>query len=239
MSIYTDIYPPIETALEMQPEELAPLVLKHLNQIGNINRYNFTNGNASDFMEWAGNNREEAMQNLITAWMWLEKELLVAPKPGSQDSWAFITPRGKKILESQDFKTYQKGNLLPSEGLDPVLVQKVKPTFIRGDYETAIFQAFKEIEVRVRNKAGYGDQKSDEYLGVKLMRKAFNPENGPLTDSEASGGEKTARMELFSGAIGSYKNPSSHRYVDFNDPREVADIIHIANHLLKIIDSIS
>lgn len=70
------------------------------------------------------------------------------------------------------------------------------------------------------------------------MRKAFNPENGPLTDSSANGGEKTARMELFAGAIGSYKNPSSHRYVNFDDPMEVADIIHLANQLLRTLETI-
>jgi uncharacterized protein (TIGR02391 family) len=237
MSIYREIYPPVETVLEMEPQELAPIILKHLSQSGSqINRYNFTNGNSPDFIEWAGSSREAAMERLMVGWMWLEKELFVAPKPGLQDDWAFITPRGKKILGSQDFETYKQLSLLPSEGLDPILVQKAKQSFIRGDYETAIFQAFKEVEVRVKEKAGYGAERSDEYMGVKLMRKAFSPAGGPLTDSTASGGEKTARMELFAGAIGSYKNPSSHRYVNFNDPGEAADIIHLANQLLRTLE---
>ncbi len=222
----------------MEPEELAPLVLKQLSESGQqkLNMHNFSLGNDSDFVAWAGpdpRQRQEISQRLIVAWRWLERELFIAPQPGNID-WAFITQRGKAILESQDFETYKKGHLLPSEGLDPILVRKVKQAFIRGDYDTAIFQAFKEVEVRVRKKAGL----SDSDIGVSLMRTAFNPKDGVLTDKSVSTGEQVARMELFAGAIGTYKNPSSHREVNLTDPKEAADIIHTANQLLRIVESI-
>lgn len=238
MSLYKKIYPPVETVLDMEPEELAPLVLRQLNESGQqkLNMHNFSLGNDSDFIAWAGSDhrrRQEVSQRLIVAWRWLERELFIAPQPGNV-SWAFITPRGRAVLEAQDFETYQKGYLLPSEGLDPILVRKVKQAFIRGDYDTAIFQAFKEIEVRVRKKTALND--SD--IGIPLMRKAFNPKNGVLTDKSMDAGEQAARMELFTGAIGTYKNPSSHREVNFTDPKEAADIIHMANQLLRIVESI-
>src|SRR3989338_2332327 len=238
MSLYEQIYPPVETVLDMEPEELAPLVLKYLSESGRqkLNMHNFTVGTDPDFVKWVGDDhwrRQEGLQRLIVAWRWLEQELFIAPQPGNID-WAFITPRGLAVLESQDFETYQKGHLLPSEGLDPILVRKVKQAFIRGDYDTAIFQAFKEIEVRVRKKAGL----SDSDIGVSLMRTAFNPKDGVLTEKSVSAGEQVARMELFAGAIGTYKNPSSHREVNLTDPKEAADIIHLANQLLRIVESL-
>jgi hypothetical protein len=59
-----------------------------------------------------------------------------------------------------------------------------------------------------------------------------------LTDKNAEQSEQSARMELFAGAIGTYKNPSSHRDVGFTDTNEVADILHLANQLLRIVESI-
>jgi hypothetical protein len=57
------------------------------------------------------------------------------------------------------------------------------------------------------------------------MRKAFAPEKGPPADMSTEGGERVARMELFAGAMGTYKYPRSHRDVDLNDPAEDFEII--------------
>lgn len=229
--MFKEIFPPIETALDMEPEELAPFVLRHLKKIGNINRYNYSLLN-EEKKQYAGEHLEKFQKQLMEAFIWLEREMFVAPTPGTTGEWRFITRRGEKALEEENFTAYVKGSLLSSETLHPTIVRKVKPLFLRGDYDTAIFQAFKAVEVQVRKTGKY--VKGD--YGVSLMRKAFNPKTGALTNKEAEESEKQAMSGLFAGAIGLFKNPVSHRFIETVSAEDAADLIRFANFLLKMLE---
>ncbi len=219
-----------DTLLSLEPEELAAFVLKDLTASesagNNVNRHNY----CLRFQRQP----ENVQKAIVEAWVWLEREGCLAPKPSLiAGNTMFVTRRGKRLAKSQDTSAYKRSGLLPKEFLHPVVVQKVWSAFIRGDYDTAVFQAFKQVEVGVRQAGSY----SDSDIGVQLMRKAFNPDTGPLSDQSALPAEQQALSDLFAGAIGSYKNPHSHRNVSVNDPDEAAEMIILASHLLKIVDS--
>ena len=123
-------------------------------------------------------------------------------------------------------------DLLPKRLLHHVVSEKVLPIFMQGSYGPAVFEAFKQVEVTVREAGGY----NKEDIGVNLMGKAFNENTGNLTDQNQHPDEKQARLFLFRGAIGAYKNPGSHRDVEIT-AEEAAGLIVFASHLLRIVDS--
>jgi Protein of unknown function (Hypoth_ymh) len=69
------------------------------------------------------------------------------------------------------------------------------------------------------------------------MRMAFNPNDGPLTKQTDPKPEREALAHLFTGAIGSYKNPHSHRTVTISESGEAQEMVMLASHLLRIIDA--
>jgi uncharacterized protein (TIGR02391 family) len=242
MAQLKDFFPPPNMMVELEPEENASFLLDYLctEQEANKTSFHGVDRNnivtSSPVVQYAREFQYDAdkIGKAITeAWCWLEKEIMIAPQPGqSMGNWVYVTKKGFKYRNKADLETYRKGGLLPKESLDKKLVEKVYPLFLRGDYDTAVFQAFKEVEVRVRKKAGL----PNDLIGVQLMRKAFHPDEGKLTNRESLPAERQSLSDLFSGSIGSFKNPSSHREIDLNNPHEASEIILFANYLLRLVD---
>ena len=221
--------------LELEPEELAGIILEHLNSNGTKKRSMFSRSNLTSggvLRDYPRESESEIRYALAEAWIWLENQGLIAPDPSQNGGWFFITRRGHKLEDRTAVEAYRKTNLLPKELLQPVMIDKVWPLFLRGAYDTAVFQAFKEVEVTVREAGKYAEEDCD----VELMKKAFDSQTGKLTDTTQTEDEKQATSALFIGAMGLYKTPPCHRNINFT-AEEAAEAIIFANHLLKIVDS--
>lgn len=167
---------------------------------------------------------------ILEACQWLLREGFIAFSP-RQGAGFFITRRGKRIIKAADLIAYSRGNLLPKASLHPIIVDKVYSAFLRGDYDTAVFQAFREVEIAVRAAGKHGAAE----IGEKLMRAAFDKDNGPLRDTTTVDSERLAMSHLFAGAFGVFRNATGHRAVAY-DASEAAEIISLASLLLRTVD---
>jgi uncharacterized protein (TIGR02391 family) len=208
----------------MPIDRLGIIVLKHLVDTKQWSIHNFTNEGRNNRVPddvrycWG-----EALNWLIT------KNLVSLGKPGIlAEGSIFVTRLGHRGLD-EGIETIRA-----TERIDLSLhsrLARVKTQFLIGEYELAAFAAMREVEIQVRELCG----EEQSLFGVKLMRRAFG-ENGPLTDPDLDPGERVGIMELFAGAIGTFKNPPSHRQVDYANPTEASEVVLLADLLMRLLD---
>ena len=217
---------PVETLLELPPEQLAERLLRHLAELeasGRLHAMNFSSQCGKEY-----GHGKDAENAVLEIWNVLEREGFLAP---SEKDFYFVTRRGHGALKAPSFESFRIASLLPKDVLHAAIVSRTWGAFVMGRYDTAVFEAYKQLEIAVRDASGL----PQSLVGVPLMRKAFDPDSGPLRDKEAERGEQEALTNLFAGAIGSYKSPYSHRNVAI-EPKEAVEIIILASHLLSIVD---
>jgi uncharacterized protein (TIGR02391 family) len=168
---------------------------------------------------------------LMEAWQRLLSSGLIMQAPGQAPRMMTLTARWRDAVGSVKFEEIVVRQTLRREMLHAELRGSVYDNFASGNYDTSVRDAFVQVEIAVRETANL----SATLVGVKLVREAFNPNTGKLTDMALPMSERERMADLFCGAIGTFKNPLSHRKVGNTDPAPVIEELLFASRLLRFL----
>ena len=188
---------------------------------------------AMTFGSYPADRRGELTIALLEGWAWLEGQGLLVrdPRQNTSQDWR-LSRRAEQLAKEPAPHRAFSARRISKEALHPAIREDVWALYHRGKYDTAVFEAMKAVEVAVREASGLAAKD----IGAPLMRRAFDVNGGRLTDATVEPAERQALGDLFAGTIGAYKNAQSHRKVGLDDPDEAAEIVMLANHLLRIVD---
>lgn len=126
------------------------------------------------------------------------------------------------------------GPSLRVAALHPALLTTATPLFNNAHYAAAVFEAFKAVEVRVRELSGVDES------GRKLMQQAFGGKE-PAIDISIEAGragedEQEGFMLIFMGVMQGIRNPKAHLVVHQEDQQRALEYLAVASILLRRLD---
>jgi uncharacterized protein (TIGR02391 family) len=178
---------------------------------------------------------DQIERNFRRAVQGLEEKRLIEPASGPNGANGFVvlTPEGDIAARSPlDLETIRVRCMLRPEMLHPKLRGKPYDDFADGHPTSAIQEAYKILEIDVKDASGLEHVNS----GVNLMLEAFDAIKGPLTDQAESENMRRALPRLFAGAMGRFRNPSTHTHRLFPDLFEAMEELMLASRLLRYLD---
>ncbi len=168
-------FPPEAELLQMPPEDLCMHLLRYMTRgRAETNRFNFLR------MVQGG----QVAFRFMEALGWLVRQGFLALAPNDMNGQNhFVTREGEAVAQLDDLDAWRKAHLFP-DYFDAALQRYVKPLFSRGDYDTAVFRAFK----------GGRDPRAEEGWAALRVR--------PATDAEGLRRDRTPDGERRRGTEG-------------------------------------
>ena len=90
------------------------------------------------------------------AFAWLQAQALLIRAPNLNNTYLVLSRRARRMKDAQAFADYRSAQLLPRPLLHERIGEKAWLSFVRGSYATAVSEAMREVEIAVREGAGFG-----------------------------------------------------------------------------------
>jgi len=123
---------------------------------------------------------------------------------------------------------------LTFQNLHPAVQAAAGALFADGHYESAVSEAFKSIEVRVRELT------NSNRSGAPLMGDAFKMDGSILDVASHEGrsgeDEREGFLHMFRGAMLGIRNPGAHELFRTGDPQQALEYLGFASLLHRRID---
>jgi hypothetical protein len=140
--------------IAMNPEDLALAVLRSLNasdenyaRRGQRAPFSFTNYCNQQAALYASTPQDQCARAIGTAFQHLVNIGMLIPNPhGNPFGWFMLTDRAKAIKSTLDYEHYRHASRYPRGAIHPAIEQNTYSEFMKGDYDTAVFKAFKTVE---------------------------------------------------------------------------------------------
>lgn len=120
------------------------------------------------------------------------------------------------------------------EGLHPLILSAGGNLFTDGHYSSAILEAFKALEVRVRRMSEL------DRSGQDLMARAFDERNPIIrlaVEPGLSGQDEQRGLKfVFMGVMVGVRNPKAHEIVNQQDPQRALEYLAMASILMRRLD---